>query len=74
MDDIKLTQHNTSKLISVSLEYDDHIWKISGELAEDWLNRVNAVCSIAGLHGQTYFDDFPFDNAEIIGKTNESNK
>jgi hypothetical protein len=67
--DTELKQIGPTKLVSIQFEYEDHIWKISGKLAEDWNDRINAaVVDAAAFNNKQYFDDFPFDNAEIILK------
>ncbi len=54
------------KVRNIVFEYEDHIWQLKDEYAQDWVNRINELVINTQLRtGDSIFKDFPFDKAVI---------
>lgn len=55
------------KLVRVEMEFDDgKVQRLSGDVAEEWLQRVNGFVTLAWVHGS----NFPEFKWEEIKKEN----
>jgi hypothetical protein len=48
-----------SKLLKVTLEFDDKTMTIEGEEAEKWDKHITGLASLADIHGMNPFDTDP---------------
>ena len=48
-----------SKLLKVTLQFDDKIMSIEGEEAEKWNSHCSSVARLASTHGMNPFDSDP---------------
>ena len=47
-----------SKIIKVTIEYDDKTYIAEGEDAEQWLTVVNGMSTLCFIHGQKGFNNW----------------
>lgn len=50
-----------SKILKVTIEFDDHIRTVEGPEAEKWHQHSLSVSSLANVHGMNPFDTDPIN-------------
>lgn len=61
IDRVKRNEKKQSKIIKITLEFDDHYIIFDGEDAEKWLNAADNAAAFSSVHGVDYFKYIDFD-------------